>query len=288
MSVTTIPPAATNRIIGRHWNAGTQNQVSMPTSVRTRCAGGAKYGNGRGSDSDRSARLAATPTSSGRWAGSRLVTAIFRPASAGSPVAGCCHLAAPELSADSSDMAPPVLPADRIGVPQAAVGCTVPKMPIARLTDKAQEILLLLIDTTSCPRTHRSILIDGCSSIRRPERFRFACAAFLVVRPNGRCACGALAFVVDLSGCHVRSFRCCLAGGSPLLILSVALLVVRGLPWSSFWAMPLTSSPRHDSGRLVPVTFLAVRLVEGSLPVAGSPDACVRGIYRDDMHSMLV
>ena len=134
----------------------------------------------------------------------------------------------------------------------------------------------------------RSILIDGCSSIRRPERFRFACAAFLVVRPNGRCACGALAFVVDLSGCHVRSFRCCLAGGSPLLILSVALLVVRGLPWSSFWAMPLTSSPRHDSGRLVPVTFLAVRLVEGSLPVAGSPDACVRGIYRDDMHSMLV
>ena len=158
MSVTTIPPAATNRIIGRHWNAGTQNQVSMPTSVRTRCAGGAKYGNGRAAK-----RPHATPT-----AGSRLVTAIFRPASAGSPVAGCAT-SAPELRRTAPHGT--TRTASDIGVPQAAAGCTVPKMP-SQDSPTRHKRSLLLIDTTSCPRTHRSILIDGCSSIRRPEQVR--------------------------------------------------------------------------------------------------------------------
>ena len=61
-SVTTTDPAAAMRTMGRQLAAGTQNQVSTPTKVRTCWAGGAKNGTGRGRDSADSALLAAAPT----------------------------------------------------------------------------------------------------------------------------------------------------------------------------------------------------------------------------------
>lgn len=48
--------------MGRQLAAVTQNQVSTPTKVRTRRAGGAKNGTGGGSDSTDSIPLAAVPT----------------------------------------------------------------------------------------------------------------------------------------------------------------------------------------------------------------------------------
>ena len=65
-SVTTTLPAATTRTMGRQLAAGTQNQVSRPTNVRTRWAGGAKNGTGRGNVNDDKPRLAAMPTLSAR------------------------------------------------------------------------------------------------------------------------------------------------------------------------------------------------------------------------------
>ena len=82
--VTTTLPAATILTIGRQLAAGTQNHVSMPTSVRTRRAGGAKNGTGRGKVSDDRPRLAAVRTRSARCAGSSLDTSMRSPPSAGS------------------------------------------------------------------------------------------------------------------------------------------------------------------------------------------------------------
>lgn len=75
------------RTIGRQLAAVTQNQVSTPTRVRTRPAGGAKNGTGGGSDSADSIPLAAVPTLGVHQAMLRLAASSRVLAAAGS--VGC-------------------------------------------------------------------------------------------------------------------------------------------------------------------------------------------------------